>query len=169
GTAHELPVIADVDGDGHADILIGSNNLPSPGLVGLQLYSDPGWVPTRRIWNQHTYHITNVSDDGTIPAHEANSWTKYNSYRQNRLTSGCEFAKPDLIPSFVRRVRSGANFVLTARIGNAGGSPVAAGLPVSFYGGDPSAGGALLGTVTTARALPSGAFLDVSLSVAAST
>ena len=25
------------------------------------------WIPTRRIWNQHAYHVTNVREDGTHP------------------------------------------------------------------------------------------------------
>jgi hypothetical protein len=25
------------------------------------------WIPARRIWNQYSYHVTNVREDGTIP------------------------------------------------------------------------------------------------------
>jgi hypothetical protein len=37
----------------------------------------------RRIWNQHTYHVTNVREDGTIPQHEQPSWTRLNTFRTN--------------------------------------------------------------------------------------
>ena len=57
----------------------------------------------------------------------ANNWQTYNNYRQNRLTAGCEFAQPDLVPSFVRRADGRADITLTARIGNAGGRPAPAG------------------------------------------
>jgi RHS repeat-associated protein len=52
---------------------------------------------------------------------------------------------------------------LTARLGNAGLVPVAAGAPLAFYNGDPLAGGALLGVARTADPLPVGAFADLSI------
>ena len=67
------------------------------------------WVQSRGVWNQHSYHITNVNDDGTIPVNEVPSWTSVNSYRSNRFTAveggvpvdGCAFAKPDLTALFL--------------------------------------------------------------------
>jgi hypothetical protein len=41
------------------------------------------WIQARRIWNQHTYHVTNVREDGTIPQHETPSWTLFNTFRTN--------------------------------------------------------------------------------------
>jgi hypothetical protein len=35
------------------------------------------------LWNQHSYHITNILDDTTVPAKETPNWTTYNNYRQN--------------------------------------------------------------------------------------
>ena len=52
---------------------------------------------------------------------------------------------------------------ITARIGNGGASIVGSGVPVSFYDGEPGAGGILLGTVETAVALSPGEFEDVTL------
>jgi hypothetical protein len=167
-TTYENPVIADADADGNAEILFVANTTCGYGPYhGVFLYgsANDGWVATRKIWNQHTYHITNVNDDGTIPAHETNSWTAYNSYRQNRLTSGREHARPDLIASYARQTNDGTSFVLTARVGNAGSALVAPGLPASFYSGDPTAGGSLLGTVGTSQTLQPGQFQDVSLTV----
>ena len=39
------------------------------------------WVPARRVWNQHTYHVTNVREDGTIPTFEAPHWLELNTFR----------------------------------------------------------------------------------------
>jgi RHS repeat-associated protein len=165
GTGLEYPLVVDVDGDGHAEIVAVANQfLPGPNN-GVFVYGDDTWVATRRVWHQHTYHITNINDDGTIPLHERPSWLTYNSYRQNRLTSGCEFARPDLVPSFVRATLDGTTRTLTARIGNGGGSAVPAGVPVAFYDRSPSAGGTLLGTATTAALLAPGRFEDVTLTV----
>jgi hypothetical protein len=60
-TRIEMPVIADVNRDGHADIVIGENSYNN-GMPGLEVWSGAqnDWVRTRRVWNQHAYHITNV-------------------------------------------------------------------------------------------------------------
>jgi len=77
-TAVELPVVADVDADGNAEVVSVSNStgtscsarsLPFTGATqGVRVFRDrlDNWVPTRSIWNQHTYHLDNVRDDGTI-------------------------------------------------------------------------------------------------------
>ena len=51
------------------------------------------WIQARRIWNQHTYHVTNVREDGTIPQFEPPSWKALNTFRTNaQIESGglCE-------------------------------------------------------------------------------
>ena len=165
GTTYEMPIIVDVDGDGRAEIVVPSNNYAFAGPTGIQVYGDDRWVSTRRIWNQHTYHITNINDDATIPAREPNNWEIYNNFRQNRLAAGCEFSKPDLVASFARRADEEGSIRLTVRIGNGGGSTVAAGVSVAFYDGDPSAGASLLGTAPTRGSIASGMFEDVVLTV----
>lgn len=41
------------------------------------------WVPTRPIWNQHSYHVTNVEVNGVVPLREDPSWISSNTYRTN--------------------------------------------------------------------------------------
>jgi len=41
------------------------------------------WIQPRRIWNQHTYHVTNVREDATIPQYEPKSWELLNTFRTN--------------------------------------------------------------------------------------
>ncbi len=165
GTTFELPVIADVDADGNAEIVKISNNYYFSGTNGIQVYGDDAdnWVATRQVWNQHTYHITNVNEDGSIPTYEANNWEIYNNYRQNIYTSGCASGRPDLTASYLRNSYSSDGITLTARIGNGGGIFVPAGVYVSYYDGDPTAGGRLLGTTTTTERLDPGDYQDVSL------
>ncbi len=73
GTWSEFTSIADVDGDKRADIAFSANNdyhevnpgyCGNTGNNGVYVYSDPEgkWMPTRRVWNQQSYHITNVID-----------------------------------------------------------------------------------------------------------
>ena len=89
-TITEYPVVADVDNDGSAEILVVSSpfilfqNLPNP-YPTLQVIRDKEdrWVQARRIWNQHTYHVTNIREDGTVPQFEPPSWKQLNTYRTN--------------------------------------------------------------------------------------
>jgi hypothetical protein len=48
------------------DYRLAGGSAASP--LGLTVLSDPSWVPARRILNQHAYHVTNVNENGTIPA-----------------------------------------------------------------------------------------------------
>ncbi|MEZ4452188.1 MAG: hypothetical protein R3B09_22170 [Nannocystaceae bacterium] len=64
GTIHEYPLVVDVDADGNSEILVVANQYGGCNKLrqGLYVYGDAGdgWVPTRKVWNQHTYHVTNV-------------------------------------------------------------------------------------------------------------
>ena len=85
GTASEYPVVVDLDGDGHADLLAVRNDFFETSPSGIRAFRDANnsWVSARGIWNQHTYHVTNVNDDGSIPRAEQNSWQAHNTYRAN--------------------------------------------------------------------------------------
>ncbi len=85
-TITDNPVIVDVDNNGHADILLCMESTSSLlGMYGLIAYSNikENWVGTRRVWNQHTYHITNISESGVVPAFEGKGWLDHNIYRSN--------------------------------------------------------------------------------------
>ena len=82
GTRIEYPIIADVDGDEEVEIAY-VNEAYQGNLRGLTVIGDANssWQPGRKIWNQHAYHITNVADDGTVPAAAAENWLSYNNFR----------------------------------------------------------------------------------------
>ncbi|HEY4240443.1 MAG TPA: VCBS repeat-containing protein [Kofleriaceae bacterium] len=98
GTLSEYPVVADIDNDGSADIIVVSNQSPegAPASPTVQVIHDEQdrWIQARRIWNEHTYHVTNVREDGTIPAHEVPSWTKLNTFRTNAQINGAGVCQP---------------------------------------------------------------------------
>ena len=78
-------VVADVDLDGHAEIV--ANSVPFDDWLapaGVYVFEDPQdrWGAARPIWNQHAYHVTNVDPDGSIPEVETNNWTVWNNDRQ---------------------------------------------------------------------------------------
>ena len=86
GTLTEYPVVADIDNDGSAEIVVISNAIlgdsSSPTVQVIRDVEDR-WIQARRIWNQHTYHVTNVQEDGTIPQVEPKNWEHYNTFRTN--------------------------------------------------------------------------------------
>jgi hypothetical protein len=175
GTTHESPVIADVDGDLAADIVVAANNLAYPPYNGIRVYHDrlEGWARTRSIWNQHAYSITNVNNDGSIPAQPARHWLKpkLNTFRSNVAGYFGEgespYAAPDFVVSGVSAVCDGSTLNLSASVTNQGAASVAAGLKVAFYRGNPASGGTLLGVTTIPSAIAPGSSAPVSLSVGA--
>jgi hypothetical protein len=91
GTLIEYPVVADIDNDQSADILVVSNtNGVGTYKHTIQAIEDEQkrWIPTRRVWNQHAYHVTNVREDGTIPKVMAKSWQRLNTFRTNAQIQG---------------------------------------------------------------------------------
>src|SRR5689334_2765295 len=174
-TAYEMPVVADIDGSGRAKVLVPNNNIcrfascerewPSTSVkryVGLKALKSPSdkWVNTRSVWNQHSYHVTNVNLDGTIPFPEPNSWApdQSNSYRQNVQGQGV-FSSPDLSVCAVdvdmtACQSSGAK--VSATVYNGGAIPAKAGVTVDFYAVLENGQTAHIGQTKTTRALNPG-------------
>ncbi len=176
-TAYEMPVVADVDGDGAAELLVGANDVcaiscpwgtHSGGrLHGLALFKSPSdaWVASRPVWNQHGYHVTHIDDDGAVPAREARSWgpDTRNSFRQNYQGTGT-FAAPNLVLDRVRVDGNAcpASLSLVASLHNEGARGVRPGLPVAFYLEEDS-GRSLLGVTRLDRRLMPGDAAEVTL------
>ncbi|MCH9686039.1 MAG: FG-GAP-like repeat-containing protein [Deltaproteobacteria bacterium] len=96
GTGLEYPVVADIDNDGSAEIVVVSNFQTIGGSPAVQAIRDieDRWIQSRRIWNQHTYHVSNVREDGTIPTVETPSWTQLNTFRTNAQIEGGGICRP---------------------------------------------------------------------------
>ena len=97
----EYPVVVDVDNDGSAEILVVSNSyndimVQTAPTVQVIRDKDERWIQARRIWNQHTYHVTNVREDGSIPQFEQPSWKGLNTYRTNAQIEGAGVCKPPI-------------------------------------------------------------------------
>jgi hypothetical protein len=149
-THNEFPIVVDVDADGNSELLVTANacnwqcdTLPGwsgPLRRGIKVYGDAllNWVRTRKIWNQHSYHVTNVGDDGTIPSPEPHNWLTYglNNYRQNVQTWGVHNA-PNMVGTHfgadTRLCGVGGSIALGLMVSNEGSKGVPAGLHVGFY------------------------------------
>jgi choice-of-anchor A domain-containing protein len=176
GTTYENPVIVDVDADDSAEVVIASNNYAFPGVAGIRVFRDKkdGWVNTRRIWNQHAYSVTNINENGTIPARPATNWLTagLNTFRSNSQGTGTTspFAAPDLVTLdiSVRCDSMTENVILSAKVRNQGEAAASAGLPVAFYQGNPASGGTLLGVGYVDAVLPAGAEATVDVAIGSS-
>jgi hypothetical protein len=168
------PLVADLDGDGHADALLIANGvdpsragwacldaanqpvtvngvtwtpstLPDKAYRGLVAFADAAsaWPRARTLWNEHTYHVTNVCDGhddacaapnvyGAIPPVEKKSWTTpwANSFRQNAAEAG-RLDAPDPVVSLAATCTTPVQ--LTASVRNIGSAVLPAGAPVRFY------------------------------------
>jgi hypothetical protein len=175
-TGTEASIVADVDGDGHAEIVLVSNGAdPSssgwhcneapwtmpvtgdyarpawtppagaPAYRGLRVLRDAArsWVGTRPIWNQHTYHVTNIcvpgdgactmgEGYGAIPTHEQSNWTLgwLDNFRQNVQQSGV-FDAADA--TLVLDVHCTDPVVLVANLRNLGAAILPPGVQVDFF------------------------------------
>jgi hypothetical protein len=161
-TRSENPTIADVDDDGDAEIIFSAN--AEARFLRTEYWTDPGvevwgdrrgrWVGARRIWNQHSYHITNVEEDGTIASPETDSWTVLNAYRQNLREDGDVLATPDLWGGRGLWECSGrGQATLTVNVQNWGLEVVGAGAMVKLYRGHPNRGGTFVAEARTTRTL----------------
>ncbi len=91
-TISEYPVVADIDNDGSAEILVVSSS-GQPALQAIRDIEDR-WIQARRIWNQHAYYVTNVREDSTIPMVTTPNWTTLNTFRTNAQIEGGGLCKP---------------------------------------------------------------------------
>jgi hypothetical protein len=90
-TGFECPVVADVNGDGSADIITfgyRSNSSTSSSGGHLFVYEAAGesWAPARPVWNQGIYYPLQINDDLTVPRHPQSTLTKYWSKLPNGAT-----------------------------------------------------------------------------------
>jgi len=190
-TGTEASMLADIDGDGHAELLLPSNGVDmhswnclgyatdggtasingqtwTAGPVsnqsyrGLAAYGDPAssWVGTRTLWNEHTYHVTNICDDqdnacgppntyGSIPKGETQNWTLpwLNDFRQNVEDQGI-FNAPDAVVAVA--VDCTTPVVAHVSVRNIGQAALPAGVNAGVF---VSPGATQVGSVTTTISL----------------
>ena len=159
-TFTENPVVADVDNDGNAEVVtvlnteendrcdddpeVNGTRIPQ-GPNGIRVWGDlrDTWVSARRIWNQQSYHVTNITEGGVVPKHAPESWGEfngrmYNTYRSQPRSYG---VAPDLtigaISVFSPGVACGElgdGLEIVFEVKNAGDLRVGPGVEVAIYG-----------------------------------
>ncbi|MCA9685267.1 MAG: VCBS repeat-containing protein, partial [Myxococcales bacterium] len=170
-TRTEYPVVADVDGDFKAELVFSTNADVAWGLdAGIEVWGDAldNWVSTLPVWNQHSYHITNVDISGGVPLVEESSWLfpqgdPYNAYRRN-VQGASDFCAPNLELFDLRAdLLMCPNLILTVDVVNLGCLGVGPGVAVTFSEQDAG----VIGTVETDKAIPAGGCIKITLTIPA--
>lgn len=126
GTIREKPVVADVDGDGFAEIVVVSNNYSAINCGGQKTTGVRVFGPE----NGHWARAPRTSGEDLV---------------------GAPNAAPDLtLEVFVERE---PDLRVLARVRNLGDAPVPAGVTIGFYDGNPEDSGTPIGQTQTTRAL----------------
>ncbi|MEN9785545.1 MAG: hypothetical protein RLZZ299_809 [Pseudomonadota bacterium] len=133
-TMYDYPVIADVDADGHAEIVVTHSGFSA----GMSVYGDAtdSWAPARGVWNQHGYAITNIADDLSVPVDATPNFTVYNNYHAalplppgGRLGDELE---PEILDACDVECDDGTFHVL-GRLRNTGNRALPAGVALTLY------------------------------------
>ncbi len=78
GTGLETPVVADVDGDGAAEVVLVNANYGDffEGWKGLRVLGnvDDMWPPAGPTWSSNDFSVTNARDDLSVPSQPDHSW-----------------------------------------------------------------------------------------------
>ncbi len=139
GTRLEYPVIADVDGDDEVEIVFVNETHQDKSYRGLIVVGDANhsWQPGRKIWNQHAYHITNVNDDGGVPAAASQNWKLYNNFRSGTSAPNDGLAVPGVTlhapPPCEGMCDEGLRTVFI-QLANGGAGGLGAAVPVDVFG-----------------------------------
>lgn len=130
-TRIEMPIVVDVDNDGKSEVVIPEPNTNvSRGGIEIWEDADNNWVRTRRIWNQHGYSVTNVTEDGQIPRSPEPNWlnSRLNNFRQNVQPGGLFDAPDFVVRQILRTDCDDTQFTFSVVVGNDGSLSVPPGI-----------------------------------------
>lgn len=154
GTVFEYPTVADIDHDGHAEILFVSNGGAPWGVLKVVEHDGGGWPAAGSTWAIHDFAITNVNPDGSVPASPEPFWTKYNVYRAR--VAADDPSTPDLLAVVTDVCVADCDYgpvQVSVQVANQGGAEVDAGAKLALYADDGAR--RLVGTATL-PAIPAG-------------
>jgi len=134
-TMFDYPVIADVDGDDQAEIVVCHDGYKS----SLSVYGDQNksWAPARKVWNQHAYSITNINDDLSVPINAKPGFMDTNTWHSAIATTGVGLVhdvEADVVDFCDEECALGGDAYITVRMFNKSESElVKAGTWIAFY------------------------------------
>lgn len=136
GTSNEYPTIADVDADGETELLCSCGGE----LKAFKSGNQP-WVPTRKLWNQQSFHNTNVNEDLTIPRQIQSPHIVGDSILLNTFLSTIQlkdYPSPDISTEIEFLGCLGDSLLLEITLCNEGNLQYPVGMPLTFYPQNPT-------------------------------
>ena len=137
----EMPIIADIDGDGETEILITCGSSAVNGNVIAFKSANRPWSKSRPVWNQHAFFNTNINDDLTIPIQQQNPNIVRDSIIMNTFLnqySNPVFPLPDLAITELHVSCQDPLANVTFKVCNTGDVRVSSEALFSYYDGDPT-------------------------------
>ena len=134
-TIFEYPTVADIDHDGHANIVVA--HYGGANAVTAYEHNGSGWPASGTTWNVHDFAITNINPDGSVPQYPEASWTKYNVYRAR--VAADDPSTPDLIAEITDICVLDCTYgpvTVGVQVANQGGADVDAGAMLALYAQD---------------------------------
>jgi len=168
-THSEMPIVAALEKNGEARICVtcmDSNNEGRLTIFG----PPPGqrWAPARNIWHQYAYNPLFINDDGTVPQYMHNPATYENGKYNNFMVQESLIDEDGNYPVAAASLTGTAacidydiptqQYTVNFSVHNRSDASASAlsGLAVSFYNGNPEAGGTLIGVYRTTADLAAG-------------
>lgn len=158
-TLWEYPVIADMDGDGSAEVVLASSyTWPEGTWKGVTVlgHVGDGWAPAGPTWATHDFAVTNLDPDGHVPSPPIPSWQAYNVFRARPQVDGLALA--DLVVAITDVCVQDCTYGpvrVAIQATNQGGRDVGAGVVANTYAVDDDVTLRLVDSVTL-PALPAG-------------
>ncbi len=167
GTRTEYPLVADVNADGAAEVILTAQDGNGPGFSGndyVQVYrsfNNP-WVSARPVWNQHGFFNTNINDDLTVPTVQQDILNPALGNAFNSFLSQTTILSSGSTPAFaaadatidITEISTDAcpdTLGVTMIVENLGSAQLPAGTPIAFYTSNPSTS---MATLIGSTALP---------------
>jgi gliding motility-associated-like protein len=185
-TGGEYPIVLDIDNDNETELVCScaDESFARNGRMRAFKSLNYPWVPTRNIWNQYAYFITNINDDLSIPPvqqphHLVGSPALGSSGRLNSFLKQVGpynnegepvFPASDIIVKIIDggsvECGLGDSINVILRFYNFGDLSYPAGIPFSVYEGNPENTGHLIGAFDIPTSIIPGDSVDISIRLA---
>lgn len=123
GTGFDVPVIADVNLDGAADLVLSNSHIPeyNDGWDGLRVLRnvDNTWPPAGPSWGSNDFRVTDRNPDLTVPASPDPSW-EHNVYRARPAADPLGDLRVQLMEACVSTCDSDGEVALSVQVSNQG-------------------------------------------------
>ena len=171
-TLNENCVIADFENTGNSEICTICGNINNYDFGRITLYGSPktlpGWAPARGIWNQYAYNPIFINDDLTVPQFQKNQATykngKYNNFMQQESYVDSNGMVRKAAASLTGKIKCinydpvTNEYIVVFDLYNRKdpSNQADSNLAVSFYNGDPTSSGTLIGIYYTLKTILAG-------------